>query len=156
MKPLQEEGGKEDAVVLQGGADLPHVSEGLGRFPPTQQLHSQEQLHSLEVCELMAGQQGFLQLVVGIDGVRSHYQMHNILILIVEEICINCHTIYNFYSLIAKICQKKSFIAFTGPITMASHKNACYYIYVKRQEFYFSSNYITSIFSLPKYQKQKQ
>ena len=78
MKPLQEEGGIEDAVVLQGGADLPHVSEKLGRFPPTQQLHSQEQLHSLEVCELMAGQQGFLQLVVGIDGVRSHYQMHNI------------------------------------------------------------------------------
>ena len=78
-KPLQEESSKEDAVVLHGGTDLPHVCEKIGWLVSSQGLHGEEEFDTLGISELIAGQQSFLQPVVGQHGVRCHHQMYNLL-----------------------------------------------------------------------------
>ena len=55
-EPLQTEGSKEDAVVLHGWADLLHVGKELRRFAGPQRLHGEEELDTLEIGELVAGQ----------------------------------------------------------------------------------------------------
>ena len=53
------------------GAQLPHVSQQLRQLPAAKGLHGQEKLHSLEISELVTGQQHLLHLIAGRD-VKNH------------------------------------------------------------------------------------
>ena len=54
---LKEQDSKEDVVVLSPWAKLRHVC---------QWLHGEDELHLLELGELVACQEGFFQLIVGL------------------------------------------------------------------------------------------
>ena len=53
LRRCKKAGSEEDAVVLHGWADLPHVRKKLGRFA---RLHGEEELDTLEIGELVACQ----------------------------------------------------------------------------------------------------
>ena len=55
-----EQCGEKLAVVITRGAHLPHVCQQLRQLPAAQLLHSQDELHSLKVCQVVAGKQGLL------------------------------------------------------------------------------------------------
>ena len=61
--------------MLINGTQLPYVSQELEWLSPTKWLHGVKELHPLEVSQLVAGEQGILQLGVGLKGVGRDDQV---------------------------------------------------------------------------------
>ena len=75
---LQKEDREEHVVVLGRRAQLQHVGQQLRRFPAAEVLHGVQQLHPLEVCHVVACQEGLLEDGVGLQRVRGGDNMHHL------------------------------------------------------------------------------